>query len=306
MGAHAHCWATCYASSSQKLLQASEFRFRRLNRASDCCSGSSGRRRIVGSLGVGADDIAQIVHNKVLIASATSAAIGQLTKPLASAFLYRTGFDLRAAIQPGGFPSTHSCAVVAAATSVALERSSFSPLSCRLLYDDCCFVSSVNCKMYQSPTFIGKLKLLDQVVSGHTWGFSDPIFGLAVVYAVIVMYDAQGVRMEVGKHAQVMNRVMLNATVNRKIDYGNRKSTAVGTGPAERTAQEEAMVGSYNSRTALASTLLRRDDLEEEEAQGEAASASIIMTSPLKERVGHTKVEVMAGALLGFITGLLV
>ncbi|XP_031371457.1 uncharacterized protein LOC116187021 isoform X2 [Punica granatum] len=257
MGAHAHCWATCYASSSQKLLQASEFRFRRLNRASDCCSGSSGRRRIVGSLGVGADDIAQIVHNKVLIASATSAAIGQLTKPLASAFLYRTGFDLRAAIQPGGFPSTHS--FVAAATSVALER-----------------------------------------------GFSDPIFGLAVVYAVIVMYDAQGVRMEVGKHAQVMNRVMLNATVNRKIDYGNRKSTAVGTGPAERTAQEEAMVGSYNSRTALASTLLRRDDLEEEEAQGEAASASIIMTSPLKERVGHTKVEVMAGALLGFITGLLV
>ncbi|KAI5674819.1 hypothetical protein M9H77_15183 [Catharanthus roseus] len=37
-------------------------------------------------------------------------------------------------------------------------------------------------------------------------GFSDPIFGLAVVYACLIMYDAQGVRREVGNHAKALNR----------------------------------------------------------------------------------------------------
>ncbi|KAI3675631.1 hypothetical protein L1987_85222 [Smallanthus sonchifolius] len=33
-------------------------------------------------------------------------------------------------------------------------------------------------------------------------GFSDSIFGFAVVYAALTMYDAQGVRREVGVHAR--------------------------------------------------------------------------------------------------------
>ncbi|CAM8943164.1 unnamed protein product [Rhodiola kirilowii] len=97
------------------------------------------------------DDIAQVAHNKVLVAAAVSAGIGQLLKPFSSSWLYGKDFSLSSAIQAGGFPSTHSSAVIATATSIALER-----------------------------------------------GFADPIFGMAVVYASLVMYDAQGVRREVG------------------------------------------------------------------------------------------------------------
>lgn len=95
-------------------------------------------------LKLGVEDIAEIAHNKVVIAAVVSAAIGQLSKPYTCVLLYGKDFDFKTTFQAGGFPSTHSSSVVAAATCLALER-----------------------------------------------GFSDSIFGLAVVYAFLVMYDAQ-------------------------------------------------------------------------------------------------------------------
>ncbi|KAJ0041835.1 hypothetical protein Pint_17126 [Pistacia integerrima] len=93
---------------------------------------------------LGFEDIAEIVHNKVLISAGVSAAVGQLSKPFTGSLLYGRSLDLKAAIQAGGFPSTHSSSVVAAATCLALER-----------------------------------------------GFADSFFGLTLVYAGLVMYDAQ-------------------------------------------------------------------------------------------------------------------
>ncbi|XP_030965885.1 uncharacterized protein LOC115986753 isoform X2 [Quercus lobata] len=92
------------------------------------------------------DQISQLAHNKVLVAAGISAAIGQLSKPFTSVLLYSKDLDFKAAFQAGGFPSTHSSAVVATATIIALER-----------------------------------------------GLSDSIFGLTVVYAGLVMYDAQDI-----------------------------------------------------------------------------------------------------------------
>ncbi|KAK8643677.1 hypothetical protein V6N13_012960 [Hibiscus sabdariffa] len=57
---------------------------------------------------IGVDDIAQLAHNKVLVAAAASAAIGQLSKPFTSVLLYGKDFDFKTAFQAGGFPSTHS------------------------------------------------------------------------------------------------------------------------------------------------------------------------------------------------------
>lgn len=54
------------------------------------------------------NDVAQIAHNKVLIAAGVSMAIGQLSKPFTSVFLYGKEFDIKALIQAGGFPSSHS------------------------------------------------------------------------------------------------------------------------------------------------------------------------------------------------------
>ena len=39
-------------------------------------------------------------------------------------------------------------------------------------------------------------------------GLSSPLFAIAFVLAAIVMYDAMGVRLETGKQAQVLNRLM--------------------------------------------------------------------------------------------------
>ncbi|CAH9102408.1 unnamed protein product [Cuscuta europaea] len=107
-------------------------------------SSSCGPSFTVACLGDGANRITDIIHNKVLIAAALSAAVGQLSKPFTSAIFHGQDFDIRQAFQSGGFPSTHSSAAVATATSIGLDR-----------------------------------------------GFSDAVFGLAVVYAGIVMYDAQ-------------------------------------------------------------------------------------------------------------------
>ncbi|XP_043807552.1 uncharacterized protein LOC110603008 isoform X2 [Manihot esculenta] len=71
---------------------------------------------------LGLEDIAGIAHNKVLIAAGVSAAVGQFSKPFTSLLLYGKDFDVKAAFQAGGFPSTHSSAVVATATCLALER----------------------------------------------------------------------------------------------------------------------------------------------------------------------------------------
>ncbi|KAI4386563.1 hypothetical protein MLD38_004486 [Melastoma candidum] len=173
------------------------------------------------------EDVMEIAHNKVLVAAAVSGAIGQLAKPFTRVFLNgnnegerrkrkkETAFDLRAAVESGGFPSTHSSAVTATATSLLLER-----------------------------------------------GFADSIFGLSVVYAALVMYDAQGVRREVGKHAKVLNK---------------RRTMSSGRG--------------RRARTVSAWTVVEEEvEVEEEEE--------------MKEGVGHTEVEVAAGALLGICVSL--
>ncbi len=43
---------------------------------------------------------------------------------------------------------------------------------------------------------------------GLQQGFDSPLFGLAVVVAMIVMYDATGVRREAGEHAARLNRLL--------------------------------------------------------------------------------------------------
>ena len=44
--------------------------------------------------------------------------------------------------------------------------------------------------------------------SARKCGLDDPIFALSFVLAMIVMYDAMGVRLETGRQAKVLNRIM--------------------------------------------------------------------------------------------------
>lgn len=43
---------------------------------------------------------------------------------------------------------------------------------------------------------------------GFICGFDSPTFGLALIFAFIVMHDAMGVRLETGKQAKVLNDLM--------------------------------------------------------------------------------------------------
>ncbi len=42
---------------------------------------------------------------------------------------------------------------------------------------------------------------------GLNEGFNTPLFAIALVFSLIVAYDAMGLRMESGKHAQALNRI---------------------------------------------------------------------------------------------------
>ncbi|PHU29378.1 hypothetical protein BC332_01471 [Capsicum chinense] len=205
--------------------------------------------------GFAIDDITDVIHNKVLVAAAVSAAIGQLMKPFTSSLFYGNEFNFKTAFQAGGFPSTHSSAVVATATALGLER-----------------------------------------------GFSDSIFGLAVVYASLVMYDAQGVRREVGIHAKVFNKALFRNQINSVPSTNEldgltdsiQEKLSTGIESTDPQLSEESSM--FQQRSKNATILLKPDE----------RSVSSSSFAPLKEQVGHTEVEVIAGALLGFFVSLAV
>ncbi|XP_054811732.1 uncharacterized protein LOC129312956 [Prosopis cineraria] len=223
------------------------------------------------------DDISQLAHNKVLIAAGASAAIGQISKPFTSVLLYGKEFDIKAVIQAGGFPSTHSSATVASATFLGLER-----------------------------------------------GFSDPIFGLSVVYAGLIMYDAQGVRREVGNHAKVLNKLlqMLENSVDSKDRDDRLINSQLGTSTSLNVKSLEKSLLSpeaNSSETQLRNaSVLVKSDSKREKTSEELSSSGFSTDAeelsklaanglfPLKVSIGHTEVEVIAGALLGFLVGLAV
>ena len=49
---------------------------------------------------------------------------------------------------------------------------------------------------------------------GRYEGFDSPIFALSFLFAMIVMYDATGVRRAVGKQAKVLNDILSNTKTN--------------------------------------------------------------------------------------------
>jgi acid phosphatase family membrane protein YuiD len=46
------------------------------------------------------------------------------------------------------------------------------------------------------------------VTAGFDYGFNSGIFALAIVFAIVTMFDAQGVRRSTGTQARILNKVM--------------------------------------------------------------------------------------------------
>ncbi|XBI10871.1 uncharacterized protein [Aegilops tauschii subsp. strangulata] len=217
------------------------------------------------------EDVAELAHNKVLIAATVAGVIGQLAKPFTSG---RGGGKIdivRVAAQSGGMPSTHSAAVVAVTTSLALER-----------------------------------------------GFADSIFGMSVVFASIVMYDAQGVRREVGKHARLLNKLWTlreHTTTQVQEDGGGQVNSTSEPLPANREMATELVSvprDASMSQCSNAAPSSTRTDATRSPRWNSLQSSEPELTelteeyNRLSESVGHTEAQVTVGALLGFVVSLAV
>ena len=75
------------------------------------------------------------------------------------------------------------------------------------------------------------------LMTGFRLGFDNPIFGIAMIFAIVVMHDATGVRQEAGKHARsiieltdLFNEYLLEHDEKVKLD---KLKTLVGHTPLQ-------------------------------------------------------------------------
>lgn len=71
------------------------------------------------------------------------------------------------------------------------------------------------------------------VAIGAIEGFGSPVFALAVAFAMIVMYDAAGVRRETGTQAAVINQILKDVLINGKPITDEELKELVGHTPLE-------------------------------------------------------------------------
>lgn len=100
------------------------------------------------------------------------------------------------------------------------------------------------------------------VAMAQSEGYNSPLFALTLFFAMIVMYDAMGVRRAAGEQAKVLNKMMF----------------------------------SFKDMSKIFDQL--NDEIEE---SIEERNAEISGHKELKEFLGHTPLEVLGGALLGIL-----
>ena len=100
------------------------------------------------------------------------------------------------------------------------------------------------------------------VAIGINYGLDSGIFALAAIFAIVVMHDAMGVRLETGKQATLLNDIM-----EWFVDF-------------EKAFQE------HGSKSLA------------------EYGKSLSNPQKLKEFVGHTPLQVYAGAITGFCIGI--
>lgn len=80
---------------------------------------------------------------------------------------------------------------------------------------------------------------------GFTEGFSSPLFAVAVVFTIIVMYDAMGVRFAAGQQAVVLNKI-IEDIYSEKVSEKEKMKELIG-----HTPQEVCVGGIFGILTAI-------------------------------------------------------
>ena len=67
---------------------------------------------------------------------------------------------------------------------------------------------------------------------GHQYGFDSAIFAVALVFTLITLFDAQGVRRSSGRQARILNRMVEDLSLRRPIQE-DRLNELLGHTPVE-------------------------------------------------------------------------
>lgn len=74
------------------------------------------------------------------------------------------------------------------------------------------------------------------IALGHYSGLSSSEFALAAIFAIIVIHDAVGVRLETGKQAKVLNTMMFESEAFKDLDFEKQLKEYVGHTPLQALA----------------------------------------------------------------------
>ena len=120
-------------------------------------------------------------------------------------------------------------------------------------------------------------------------GFYSPEFALSLAFAAIVMYDAMGVRRAAGEQAKVLNKIVEMTSDNIKEMFAPKKKRDIKNLFIRRKNMEH--------------------DPEELRKMEEDGTFDLLpkkeVVKLLKELLGHTPTEVLAGAVLGVAIAML-
>ena len=125
--------------------------------------------------------------------------------------------------------------------------------------------------------------------AGVEKGAADTSFAVAAVLAVVVMYDAMGVRRQAGYHASAINS-LISGAYGSNSNISNTRHRIDTTNFNDEEDDEEAMTPK--------SPLFSADGFEQ--------FIKNIQNQPLREHIGHTPVQVCFGGLTGLVIGLVV
>ncbi|HWP50363.1 MAG TPA: divergent PAP2 family protein [Clostridia bacterium] len=117
-------------------------------------------------------------------------------------------------------------------------------------------------------------------------GFVSPVFALTIAFAAVVMYDAMGVRRAAGEQAKTINWLLGSYK-----DFWDilKEHPLLDFDDDEETASEKGMT-------------------EEPHPDDKAPAEEVVVEQDrkaLKEYLGHTPLEVIAGALLGILVAMI-
>lgn len=74
------------------------------------------------------------------------------------------------------------------------------------------------------------------LITGYDQGIRSVSFAITVIFAIVVIHDAVGVRLETGKQAKVLNTMMFDSKAFQDLDFENQLKEYIGHTPAQAVA----------------------------------------------------------------------